>query len=58
MTAQFEKGPLWSTPELVAGKIVQAIDKKRHTVYAPGYWRLIMTVVRAIPEAIFKRLKF
>lgn len=58
MTAQFEKGPLWSTPELVANKIIRAIDKKKHTVYAPGYWRIIMTVVRSIPEVLFKRLKF
>lgn len=58
MTAQFEKGALWSAPELVAGKIVKAIAAKRHTVYAPGYWRLIMTVVCSIPEVIFKRLKF
>ncbi len=57
MTAQFEKGPLWSTPELVAGKIVGAIDKKRHTVYAPSYWRIIMATVRSIPDILFKRLK-
>jgi short-subunit dehydrogenase len=58
MTAAFEKGPLWSTPELVAGKIIKAVDRKRHTVYVPGYWRLIMAVVRAIPDGLFKRLKF
>lgn len=58
MTAAFEKGPLWSTPELVANKIVKAVDKKRHTVYVPGYWRIIMALVRAIPDTLFKRLKF
>ncbi len=58
MTAPFEKGVLWSTPELVADKIVKSIDTNRHTVYAPGYWRLIMTVVKSIPDVIFKRLKF
>lgn len=58
MTAQFEKGPLWATPEQVANKIVRAIHKKSHTVYAPGYWRLIMAVVISIPDFIFKRLKF
>ncbi len=58
MTAQFEKGPLWSSPELVASKIISAIDKKKNLVYAPGYWRIIMAVVRSIPEALFKRLKF
>lgn len=58
MTAQFEKGALWSTPEIVASKIVKSIDGNGHTVYAPGYWRVIMTVVKSIPEIIFKRLKF
>lgn len=58
MTAQFPKGPLWSSPERVASKIVSSIRRGGHTVYAPGYWRLIMLVVCAIPEFIFKRLKF
>ncbi len=57
MTARFEKGPLWSSPELVAEKIVSGIAAKKHTVYAPGYWRYIMYVVTAIPEIIFKRMK-
>lgn len=58
MTARFEKGPLWSSPERVAEIIVSSISSKKHTVYAPGYWRFIMFVVNAIPEFIFKRLKF
>ena len=58
MTAHLPKGALWATPEQVADKIVKAIDKQRHTVYAPGYWRLIMAVVRSIPDFVFKRLKF
>jgi len=58
MTQQFDKGLLWSSPELVARQIEKAIRRKRHTVYVPGYWRLIMAVVRSIPEAVFKRFKF
>ena len=58
MTAKFEKGALWSTPELVANKIVRAIDAKRHTVYVPSYWRIIMAIVCSIPDFVFKRLKF
>lgn len=58
MTAAFAKGPLWSSPERIAQSIVHGIRRNRHTVYAPGYWRAIMFVVRAIPEIIFKRLKF
>jgi len=58
MTAQFPKGPLWSSPEVIAQKIVKSIRRGSHTVYAPGYWRVIMFVVDVIPEFIFKRLKF
>lgn len=58
MTAAFPKGPLWSAPEKIAQSIFHGIRRHRHTVYAPGYWRLIMLVVRSIPEVIFKRLKF
>lgn len=57
MTSKFNKGLLWSTPELVANKIVRGIDRKNHTVYVPGYWRIIMATVCLIPEFIFKRLK-
>lgn len=58
MTAGFEKGLLWSSPESVAMKITKSIARGSHTVYAPAYWRFIMLVVCAIPESIFKRLKF
>lgn len=57
MTAQFDKkGPLWAQPETVARGIVDAIAKRKDVVYLPGIWRLIMLVIRHIPEAIFKRL--
>jgi short-subunit dehydrogenase len=58
MTAHLEKGPLWSSPEKIGAIIVRSIERKRHTVYAPFYWRYIMLVVRSLPESIFKRLKF
>ena len=58
MTHAISKGgPLWSSPEKVARCIVDGIRKRKHTIYAPGYWRLIMLVVRSIPETLFKRLK-
>jgi decaprenylphospho-beta-D-erythro-pentofuranosid-2-ulose 2-reductase len=42
--------------EAVAASIVKAIDAGRNVVYVPGKWRIIMAVVRAIPERIFKKL--
>ena len=56
MTAAFPKGPLWATPEKVAGDIEQAISKNKDVLYTPGFWCLIMTIIRSIPEFIFKRL--
>ncbi|AVR97167.1 SDR family oxidoreductase [Pseudoduganella armeniaca] len=56
MTAAFRKGPLWARPDSVAGKIVQAIDRRRHEVYVPAFWRLIMTVIKSIPTGLFNRL--
>lgn len=40
----------------VAKSIVAAIDRKADVVYVPGIWAIIMFVVRAIPERIFKKL--
>ncbi len=56
MTAHLPKGPLFATPERVAAAIVRGVAKKRHTVYAPGWWRIILFVVRILPDALFKRL--
>lgn len=56
MTAAFNKGPLWATPESIADGIVHAVDKQRDVVYLPWFWRGIMLVIRAIPERVFKRL--
>ena len=57
MTAHLKKGPLWSSPESIAFSIIKGIGKKRHVIYAPSYWRLIMLLVCVIPENIFKRIK-
>jgi decaprenylphospho-beta-D-erythro-pentofuranosid-2-ulose 2-reductase len=57
MTAHLPKGALWAQPEKVAQYIIRGIEKNRGTVYAPSFWRLIMLVVRSVPEVIFKRLK-
>jgi len=56
MTRSFSKGPLWSTPEKVAKRILTAIDKGEGFVYAPWFWRYIMLVVRCLPEVILRRL--
>ena len=55
MTSHLKKGPLFASPEAVAKGIVRAIEKKRDVVYLPCFWRLIMAIIRAIPECIFKK---
>jgi hypothetical protein len=48
---------LTAHPDAVAARIVAAVDRRRAVVYVPGFWRLIMLVVRMLPETIFMRLK-
>ncbi len=57
MTAGLAKGgPLWATPEQIADCMETGLHKRRDVIYAPGFWRLIMLVIRHVPEMIFKRL--
>lgn len=56
MTAAFDKGPLWAQPDDIAEKIMHALRKGHDVVYAPGFWRLVMLVIKLIPETLFKRL--
>lgn len=58
MTAHLKQGLLFASPEAVAKGIVDGLSKNKSTVYVPGYWRLIMFIVRHIPEFIFKKLNF
>ncbi|WP_153116742.1 SDR family oxidoreductase [Rhodocyclus tenuis] len=55
MTSNFPKGALWAQPDDIARGIVQAVDARRDVAYLPGFWRLIMLVIRHIPEKIFKK---
>lgn len=57
MTAHFPKNFMWAKPSDVAQSIVKGINKKKHTIYTPSFWRLIMFIIRQIPESIFIRLK-
>ncbi len=58
MTAAFPKGPLWASPERVAGGIVRAVDRGvGRDIYLPGFWRAIMALIRALPEGLFVRTK-
>jgi short-subunit dehydrogenase len=58
MTAHLPRGPLTANPEVVARRIVKAIEKRKDTLYAPGFWRWVMCVITHLPEFVFKRLRF
>ena len=56
MTADFAKGLLWATPGRVACDIRRGIESGAAVVYTPWYWRWIMLVIKAMPDALFKRM--
>jgi len=58
MTAAFVKsGPLWSSPERIAADMERAVRRGRRVIYSPWFWWPIMTVIRALPWFVFRRLK-
>lgn len=57
MTREFKKGALWATPEQVSKGIVRAIDARRAVTYLPWFWLGIMTIIKCIPEFVFRKLK-
>jgi decaprenylphospho-beta-D-erythro-pentofuranosid-2-ulose 2-reductase len=56
MTDHLPDSPLISSPEKIAPAIVRAIDRRRHQVYVPRFWWLIMAIVRLLPEWVMKRI--
>lgn len=47
-----------ANPTEVAVEIVRAIKSRKDVIYVPGMWRMIMFIIRHVPEKIFKRTKF
>lgn len=48
---------LAANPKKTGLKIINALTKGKESVYIPKVWRLIMLIIRLIPEKIFKHLK-
>jgi decaprenylphospho-beta-D-erythro-pentofuranosid-2-ulose 2-reductase len=55
MVSHLRKNLLFVSPERVAGPILNALDRRNGVVYTPAFWRLIMLVVRLLPDAILHR---
>lgn len=47
---------LTAQPSEVADAIETAVRKKRNVVYVKPIWAIVMTVIRCIPEAVFKKM--
>ena len=47
-----------SSPDKVANDIYDAVNKKKDIIYTMKIWRLIMFIIRCIPERIFKNKSF
>ncbi len=56
MTAGLEPAPMATTPEAVADATVRALSRRAHTVWVPGRLRLVFTVLRHLPRALYRRL--
>ncbi len=50
------KSSLAVSPRYVANKIWKLTQRRTNTAYIPSIWWLIMKIVKAIPETVFKRL--
>lgn len=56
MTTHLDDAPLAATPEDVADAVVLGLRKNRTVVWVPGKIRWVMSVLRHLPHAIFRRL--
>jgi decaprenylphospho-beta-D-erythro-pentofuranosid-2-ulose 2-reductase len=56
MTAHLDPAPLSTTPEAVAAAVVDGLRRRRETVWVPPALRVVMSVLRHLPRAVFRRL--
>ena len=56
MTWGMDKLSFLASPEKVVGDIFKAVDKKKNVLYTPFIWWPVMTVIKMIPERVFKKL--
>lgn len=49
---------LVASPDDAAKRIWRGAMRKRNVIYVPGFWWMIMTIIKHVPEFIFKKMKF
>ena len=57
MTWGLEKLPFLAPPEKVVADMFRAVDKKKNVLYTPLIWWPVMTIIRLIPEPLFKKMQ-
>ena len=48
---------LTASPKQVADKVLKAILRKKNIIYVLPSWAVVMSLIRAIPEQVFKKMK-
>ena len=48
---------LVAQPDEVAEAILRAVERRRDVIYVRPVWRVVMGVIRSLPEPVFKRTK-
>lgn len=56
LTRGMDKLPLLISSEDAARQILRAAERGAHTAYVPGIWRPLMSLIRAVPSALFQKL--
>ncbi|GGV80512.1 decaprenylphospho-beta-D-erythro-pentofuranosid-2-ulose 2-reductase [Streptomyces griseoloalbus] len=56
MTASLPEAPLATTPEAVAAAVELGLRRRAETVWVPGALRVVMSALRHLPRAVFRRL--
>lgn len=56
MTWGIEGMFLVAPPEKVAEDLLRAARKKKDVLYTPFFWAIIMGIIKAIPERVFKKM--
>lgn len=56
MTAHLPQNGLFASPQVVGQGILNAIDKRKDSVYVPPIWAIIMLIIRSVPNFIFKKM--
>ncbi|MFE6610977.1 SDR family NAD(P)-dependent oxidoreductase [Amycolatopsis sp. NPDC057786] len=56
MTEGMSPAPFSSTPDQVADATVAALRKRQGTVWVPGLLRLVFSVMRVVPRAVWRRM--